>query len=230
MTIGHCNNCGGERNQSVLHREYKSWSDDEAGISGSDTHEMLKCMGCNSIRLRHTSTFSEDDEPTVTYYPPSVFRKRPEWLAGMALFSPPEEELVAELLGEIYSALQSGQFRLAAMGVRALLEQVMIHKVGDKGSFVKNLNAFEAGGFVSKLERARLETILEAGHATMHRAFKPSARDLIILVDVAEHVIEAIYVHHRPVEELKGRVPGRTSSDAQQAVQGDGPASGGSTP
>jgi hypothetical protein len=34
------------------------------------------------------------------------------------------------LLSEIYEALDGGQHQLAAMGIRALLEQVMIVKVG----------------------------------------------------------------------------------------------------
>ena len=34
------------------------------------------------------------------------------------------------------------------MGIRALLELIMIDKVGDKGSFAKNADTFEREGFL----------------------------------------------------------------------------------
>ncbi|WP_371851449.1 DUF4145 domain-containing protein [Duganella sacchari] len=43
----------------------------------------------------------------------------------------------------MYVAISSSALRLATLGVRALLEHVMIEKVGDNGSFKKNLEAFE---------------------------------------------------------------------------------------
>lgn len=66
-------------------------------------------------------------------------------------------------------ALQHDLPALAVMGIRALLEAVMISKAGDHGTFSENIAEFEKLGYVSKLQRARLETILEAGHATIHR-------------------------------------------------------------
>lgn len=209
-TRAHCNACGGDRNHAVLHSEKTSWvSDDEHAISGGDKYETLKCLGCDTIKLRHTSWCSEDEGPTVHYFPPSVFRKRPEWMSALWLELPTEEEFVDGLLEEIYNALQNNQRRLAAMGIRALLEQIMIAKVGDHRSFVKNLQEFEAAGYVSSKQKERLETILEAGHATIHRSFLPSKIDLVALVDIAESVIETTYIHDSQVKELRKRIPPR---------------------
>ncbi|SHL40013.1 hypothetical protein SAMN05216428_102279 [Nitrosospira sp. Nsp11] len=47
----------------------------------------------------------------------------------------PEDKFVEEFLNEIYVALQNNLPRLATMGVRALLEKIMISKVGDQGTF-----------------------------------------------------------------------------------------------
>jgi hypothetical protein len=43
---------------------------------------------------------------------------------------------------EVYRAVDGGQHRLAAMGIRALLEQVMIMKVGDVPTFNAKLDEF----------------------------------------------------------------------------------------
>lgn len=122
-----------------------------------------------------------------------------------------DEGNLHDLLAEIYVALRNDQRALAAMGIRALLENVMVEKVGDHGAFSANLKAFETDGYVSRNQRERLETILEAGHAAMHRLYKPSKEDLITLVDIAESIVESIYIHHPKVERLKKGIPPRAS-------------------
>ncbi|WP_246295165.1 DUF4145 domain-containing protein [Piscinibacter koreensis] len=169
---------------------------------------MLSCLGCETVKLRHTSHFSEDtDGPSVVYYPPAIFRRPPEWLGNLWFEVDLAYEFVDRLLKEIYVALQNNLPSLAAMGVRALLEQIMISKVGDQGTFSKNMSAFESQGYVSSLQRKRLETILEAGHAAIHRSFAPNRSDVITLVDIAEHIVETVYLHERKVIELGKRVP-----------------------
>jgi Domain of unknown function (DUF4145) len=119
--------------------------------------------------------------------------------------------MFAELLNEIYEAVRGGQHRLAAMGVRALLEQVIIEKVGDQGTFSKNLDAFQTRGYVALIQRETLENILETGHAAMHRLFSPTAEDLDVLLDVTEVVLQAVFLHLPASTNVADRVPPRKS-------------------
>jgi hypothetical protein len=211
-TKAHCNDCSGSRNHDVLHSERTSWRDDEQGISGGDTYDTLKCCGCELVKLRHTSWFSEDDEPTVLYFPPSISRRRPDWFADLLDELKEGEEFVENLLEEVYVAVQNDLPRLATMGVRALLERIMISKADDQGTFAKNIAKFEALGHVSKLQRERLETILEAGHAAIHRAYTPRVKDVVTLLDITEHIVQSVYLHERKVADLKKNVPARVKS------------------
>jgi len=208
-TSAHCNNCGGDRNHEVLHAEKTSWSDDESAISGGDTYETLKCCGCEMVKLRHSSWCSEDEGENVHYFPPAIFRRTPSWFDTLWLELKSEDEFVETLLKEIYVAVQNNLPSLATMGVRALLERIMISRSGDLGSFARNIGEFEKSGHVSKLQRERLEAILEAGHAAMHRAYKPRKQDVITLLDITEHVIESVFLHDSRVAELKANVPSR---------------------
>ncbi len=178
-------------------------------IDRIEFYEMLKCLGCDNIKMCNTTIYSDDLEPAVSYFPPSIFRKEPIWLYKLFAELPGEEKFVYELLREVHKALQNNQPYLAAMGIRALLEQVMIAKVSDHNSFAKHLSEFENRGFVSRIQRERLETILDAGHATIHRAFKPSLPDLVTLVNVAESIIETVYLHENDVARLRKNVPKR---------------------
>jgi hypothetical protein len=66
MNKAYCNNCGGRTNHEVLHKEITSWQDENSPVYGSDRYETLKCLGCDSIKLKHTSVFSERDENHIS--------------------------------------------------------------------------------------------------------------------------------------------------------------------
>jgi hypothetical protein len=208
-THAHCNKCGGNRNHGVLHAEKTSWDDVDQGIYGGDAYETLKCLGCDAVILRHTSWFSEDDAPTVNYFPPAIFRKQPDWFGELWLELRSEDEFVQTLLNEIYVALQNNLPSLAAMGVRSLLEKIMVSKTSDRGTFAANIAEFEKQGFVSRVQRERVEAILEVGHAAIHRDFTPTSAEVITLVDIAEHIVESVYLHGSRVEEVRKRIPPR---------------------
>ena len=224
ITQAHCNKCLGERRHEVLHREEELW-DEEVGppeqpwaltIHGGSTYEMLKCCGCGHIALRHKHWFSEDIDSRgrpivhVVYYPPAISRQQPKWLSDLDGFlSSDNERVTAELLKEVYVALQNGSRRLAAMGIRALIERIMIDVVGDNGSFTNNLAAFQKKGFISERQQQILETILEAGHAAIHRAYNPAPDDINTLVDIAESIVDGVYVHLERVSALKKNIPPR---------------------
>ena len=81
----------------------------------------------------------------------------------------------------------------------------------DHGTFTANIKEFENHGYVSRMQRERLETILEAGHAAMHRLYKPSKKDLVTLVDIAESLVESIYIHGTKVDALKDAIAVKNS-------------------
>ncbi len=83
----------------------------------------------------------------------------------------------------------------------------MIDKVGDKGSFYNNLNAFSSAGFVSLKQKEIIQEILEAGHATMHRAYKPERFDVVKLMDITESIIEIIYVNEKEIKRIASKIP-----------------------
>lgn len=208
-TMAHCNTCDGERNHELLHSERTAWEDSERLVAGSDTYETLKCCGCGNIKLRHISRSNVDSAPTVNYFPAAIFRRNPKWFNLLFLELNDEDEFVERLLNEIYVALQHKLPSLVAMGVRSLLEKIMVSKTGDQGSFVKNIDEFARLGYVSHIQRDRLKSILEAGHATIHRDYKPCKKDVITLIDITEHIIETVYLHEAKVSALNNRVPAR---------------------
>jgi len=211
----HCNRCSGKKKHEVLYHKEIKWSEDlseDFSINGSDIYDLLQCLGCESVQLRHKSWFSEDFDPktgqpeiTIRKYPPPTFRTSPSWLTDLMLSD--IDESIEGFILEIYIALQNNAPRLAVLGIRALLETIMIDKIGDKGTFGANVNAFEEEGFISKKQKEVLEPILEAGHAAMHRGYKPNKNEVVRLMDVTENIIETIYVNEQKIKGLSDKIP-----------------------
>jgi hypothetical protein len=215
-TKAHCKDCGARTNHEILHKERANWTNEDYGEHGWVEYQMLRCCGCDRINYRQQNWSSEmamdqEAEPYESYFPPAISRREPLWKRELVTSAGID---IDALMGEIYVALQNGSRRLAAMGVRALLEQVMIDKVGDQKSFGKNLKKFTDEGYLSAKQADALSTILEAGHATIHRAWSPSEADLGTLLDVTEAVLADIYIHSHKVNRLKRKVPKKTKVTA----------------
>jgi Domain of unknown function (DUF4145) len=197
QALAHCNRCGGERNHRVLKKCITEWqhSPNASYTVWSETEfAMLQCAGCDDVRLRKKHLFSEDTDdeghPLVheTYYPASIFRPQPDWLYYLD-----NEWHIRKLVDEVYRALQNDAKTLASMGLRAIIESIMIDKVGDQGSFAKNISLFRQAGFISNSQESSLLAALELGHATIHRGHMPTDFQLQTAIDITENLIHSLY-------------------------------------
>ncbi len=201
-TKAHCDRCGGDTNHEVL-----SFNASENPEYFFSTFSLLKCLGCGEISLEeHVSATREQRDGILEIrYPPRVTRKMPGWWCSKHVIP----KTVAQLMLEVHLALRNHSTRLAAMGIRAVLEAVMIDKVSDRGNFKSTLDAFQAAGYIGVRHRNVVEVALEAGHASMHRAWQPNDKELNALMDIAESVIESVYLHEGQAAKLEESVPRR---------------------
>ncbi|HQS58739.1 MAG: hypothetical protein B7Y56_10835 [Gallionellales bacterium 35-53-114] len=116
------------------------------------------------------------------------------------------------LLIEIDSSLRNDLSALPMMGMRALLESVMVEGVGEGGGFEAKLKRFEENGYVTPQHADVIRKVLDAGHASMHRTYFPSAFDLNICVEVVKHLMHGVYVLHPKVQGLAANTPQRQKS------------------
>lgn len=213
-TKAHCNGCARETHHKVLNSVTRRWDylDDDGSPYAHEQciYDTLQCCGCDEVRLRLTESGPYPTEP-ARYYPPATFRPKPSWLNDLILDSVDDDALraVVALLNEVYKALQADMPRLAAMGVRAVLEAIMLDKIGDHGRFKDNVKAFEEAGYIGKLQKERIDQVLDAGSAAIHRRYLPTPDDVVAMLNLAEHLVESTYVHERQIRGIASRVPAR---------------------
>jgi hypothetical protein len=221
ITQAHCNRCGGSTNHDIIAAEDVIDKDTKRGDKTlHNLYEILKCRGCDNVTMRNS--FSFGSSKTVVYYPPAIHRRTPSWVGselhdylGDQYSGIPNE--VRALMREIYAAVQNGARRLAGMGIRAALETVMIDKCGDQQRFKDNVAAFQQAGYLSERQTQNLCSILQAGHATIHRGWQPTDNDIVTLLDIAENVIEVVYLHEHRARDLEQKVPKRPPRQAKSA-------------
>jgi hypothetical protein len=216
----YCRDCLRPTNQNVLHSVKDNWSqvlDEERGFSidGGESWDLMRCLGCSAITVRnskwHSEEVDEDGRPDIKFkfWPTCSFRQKPKW-ATRRKCSSSELNDYSDLIDEIYDALAVEAFSLAVMGIRALIERVMFNCVGDKGSFVDTIKEFFSKGYVSEKQQEIFNSaLIEAGHAAMHRNFKPSAETVNVLLDIVEGIIASIFFITPAAESVAKGIPKR---------------------
>ena len=153
-----CGECSKKTHHNILYSVSRTTSPDI-----TNRYHLLQCGGCDSVSMAHTYTSPHSKD--VTYYPSPVPRVLPAWMFEfeIGLIRGENEQMIGQLLQEVYAAGRGGQYRLATMGIRSVLEHVIIAKVGDHQTFRKNLEQFYDAGYISLVQRDALNDSLEAG-------------------------------------------------------------------
>jgi hypothetical protein len=169
-----------------------------------DRYDTLQCKTCRTVSLRHSQRFKKATESLISFYPSEKSRWWPEWtLIGE------ETEAFQGLLAEVYSANEENLHRLTLMGLRASLEQIVISKVGDVGTFTNKLERLKERGYISSIQFDQLQAVYDAGSAAMHRGFDPGEFETGKAFDMVERILGSIFMHEGDVQTLSARVPPR---------------------
>lgn len=215
----HCNKCRGLTNSWV--RAEHTVTGNDGPISWSDSFEVLQCCGCDTLSVRQEHWFSEWDEmdydeygrlvmrPGIkeVYYPAPTLRVKPEWFDTLA------DEVLRNVLEELYAALNAGLNVLASVGARTLLDRAGYLLIRDpRGGFEGKLSALQTGGHISAQEKTTLEAVADAGSASAHRGYTPTVERLGHIVDIIENFLHRAFVLAGAAEEIRKATPARHKS------------------
>lgn len=199
----HCNTCGRSTDHGALHSEALPDHEHE-GEQVELTHHVLRCLGCRSVTLKADIRNSAGDLITV-YKPARVWAQRPRWLSNIK----EQDDALYGLLKEVYSAANDEQECLFAMGIRTALDHLMTRMIGDVGTFNAKLQKMVDDGHLAQNHKDMLETVIDAGSAAAHRAFRPPRPLAEQMLGVMEALVSSYYISSPMLLILKSKIPPR---------------------
>lgn len=208
-----CNTCGVETEHDVTLLSTVS----EEGLKENPiTREIsaISCRGCKTAAIREKIVKKNTEGGQLIYKPPRLWLQQPKWVEDEAI-----DNTVYGLLVEVYSAANDNQFRLLAMGVRAVLDYVMTYLVNDIGGFEKKLDEMVKQEHISRKQKDMLLVVIDAGSATAHRGFKPPRDLLMQMIDVMGIIIRQHYITGPMLQTLKTHIPPRPSRADSKPLQ-----------
>jgi hypothetical protein len=215
----HCPNCGADRNADIRGKHVLHRSDEET--SSADTCLILQCRGCEALFFRRDYWFSEwetivqnpytgelerEGGTETTYWPAPVQRKPPEWLNEITL----HDKTLANILSEMYAALNNDLRILAAIGARTAFDRTSeLLSVDPSATFNAKLDALVSLGKVSSSERESLEILVDAGSAAAHRAWVPKPAEIETMMVILEALLHRTFILGDGLQRLQAAVPPR---------------------
>ncbi len=208
-----CNGCSRSTDHEIVATRVVEDQEEDDGdgfqpFYWTDRYDMLQCRGCGAVSLRDIYEDASGDKRTL-YFPPRVSRRPPTWRWGLPV-------PLRDVLDEVYVALHNDGRRLALMGLRTVVDMLMLDEVGDKGSFQSKLKQLEVAGVIASRGREVLEIALDAGNAAAHRGYKPDGDALHAVMDIVENLLQSVYHLKKVAVRVKKKTPQRGAPAAKK--------------
>lgn len=117
-----------------------------------------------------------------------------------------------ELIAEINTAINNKLRTLPTIGLRTLLDMVIVEHIGDSGTFKQKLERFENEGHISSTQSELLLRVLDTGSAAAHRGHTPDQEDLQTCIDFVKSLMHSLYILHPNIQRLHQNTPSRGSN------------------
>lgn len=182
-------------------------------ISGGTTYQFLRCNGCRKASLRLGDWHSEDWDAitglnyTFTVAPPMPMRTGPTWITNIDHVS--KIDGFQRIYEETVWAFSFNHFRIAAMGIRSMLDDALSIKLASNEGFAKKLKEAKSKDLITQVDFEILQKVLEVGHAATHRRYTPGRTEIEVSLDILEATIARWFVYPTVVASLADRLPPR---------------------
>lgn len=189
----HCNRCQGV----TLHSKVATYSytdseflDENFSVDYTERCFVWECKGCRELVCEFTNMFSENTNPdgsmvvNTSYYPGREINvikvKEYENIPGN----------INVLYKEIIDSYNNSCIVLCSMGLRALVEAILVQKEIKGKDLQQKINSAE---FIPENIRKNMHGFRFLGNDAAHRLEKPEKEDILIAINVVEDVMNIVF-------------------------------------
>lgn len=216
-----CTVCNNETKHTVVSSVEVTEDVDDGQIRGWTTYQILQCLGCETFAFRknhrntedfyvvYKNTFSLDADNYYDEFGEAFLTEYeevyPPRLAGRPKLK--DEYLLPNGVGYIYDeahrALVSEMPILAAVGVRALVEAICHEENAPGKNLKEKVDGLVRLGVLTRSGAGILQKLRLLGNESAHEIKRHDLWKLGIAFDVAEHVLQAVYLLPEQADRLK---------------------------
>jgi hypothetical protein len=133
-------------------------------------------------------------------------RQQPEWIHLI------DDEVLRNVLKEVYAAANHDLRVLAAIGVRTAFDRTSaILGIDESLDFASKLDRLVTDGKISQSDIAVLKVLIDAGGAAAHRGWLPASEHLTVMIPIIEALVQKEFVLQKELGSLKDSIPPRPS-------------------
>ncbi len=199
-----CKLCDTETNHKVCSSVELHWGNED--IQGADEYEIIRCLGCDQISFRISSSNSEDMDVDAegNIIHPETEEIYPSRLMGRTaledIYSLPEK--VRSIYVETHAALCTKLKILAGIGIRALVEAVCSEKSAQGQNLEEKIEDLVLKEVLTKKNATVLHQTRLLGNRAAHEIKAPSDAELDVAFDIVENLLETVYIIPKKAERL----------------------------
>jgi hypothetical protein len=204
----YCSSCKNNNNHNKLFIKRIDNPPQEDDIPWFELYMVLECCGCGKISFRKEfqdetmiAFNPEIDEyerySSISIYPPVI---KGHSLIDRHYFLPAN---VNELYVESINALSMDCLLLAVSGFRSVIEATCIELGITKGELTDKINNLYKKGHITKNEAERLHAVRFMGNDSLHQTKKPNQKQLLVVLDIIEHLLSSLFLFEQKVLESK---------------------------
>lgn len=214
-----CSECGnGYRNHAVLFEDNQPYGDGDGGVDHVEYHQLIKCLGCDSVKYRRYSVGQDYDEMTgerVEYSEHIFPSNEPEPGKRQLTNFGDEERRIPENVWKMYNetvvCLNAKARTLAGGGLRATVEAICLDQGIEKGSLINKIDELTKRALLTTAQAQLLHEERYIGNAALHAMATPSKEDIEDGLTIVEGLLNTIYVLPAKAEQLKKRRESKAS-------------------
>jgi hypothetical protein len=197
-----CNRCNATTLHEHIYGVHEKLNYDCEIMAIDCTYSIIQCRGCRELSFRRDISFADGTDEHATLFPQRIAGRQS--LDKYLHIVPPE---VSAIYSEARSAFCNDLRILSGIAIRALIEAVCKHKNASGGNLAKKIDDLVRLGVLTAESAMILHELRFLGNEAAHEIKPHDAYTLGIAMDIAEHMLMAVYVIPEQAKRLKEGPP-----------------------
>ncbi len=190
-----CLNCKIQTNHDVIH-ELADGEDPPADFWWSIKYQIIRCAGCGAVSYRTCSVSDNDYDPLENTAIPNevLYPSRTAGRDPLALSQFYLPHKIDRIYNEVIGALNNSLATLAAIGLRTLIEAICNNQNVAGDNLQTKINNLATAGILGTLQCEMLHSLRFLGNVAAHDVEVADSNELSIAYDIAENILNTVYV------------------------------------